>query len=120
MHLPLPLNEPGPLLAYLEKINSLKPDLYALAVAAIRRVLQTDDGAILLDLLDKSVLFGLTPVLSDVRALAARNAQAFISSDLKRILGNESDQLLERQGGPRSSGHRLGRSGPRDRIDPLA
>ena len=107
--LPLPLNEPGPLLAYIETVNRLDADTAKKIINAVRNVLKTPDGAIMLDLLEKSVLFRLTSISDDGRALAASNAQAFISSDLKRIMGNESDQILDRPDDAPNGRHLSGR-----------
>jgi hypothetical protein len=65
---------------------------------AIRAVLSTEGGAILLDFLEKATLLSLSPVLGDDRALSARNAQALIPSDLRRIMSNEHEQLLLAKG----------------------
>jgi hypothetical protein len=95
--LPRPLSEPGPLLAYLtqlRKIDSAKADKVQ---AMVRLALGTEGGAILLELLEVSTLLSQQPVLGDDRALAARNAQAFIASDLRRIMSNETEELLQRQ-----------------------
>lgn len=99
MPLPLPLNEPGPLLAYLSKLHAFKKGEIAEAtIGAVRAVLRTEDGRILLDLLEKSTSLLLTPILADDRALFARNAQAFIASDLRRIMSDENEQLLDKIG----------------------
>lgn len=103
MHLPRPLNEPGPLLAYLAKLRVVNPALTKDAVELIRATLATEGGAILLDLLEKSTLMSVSPILGDDRALSAKNAQALIPSDLRRIMSNETEQLLAK-GDARSTG----------------
>jgi len=98
MPLPRPLNEPGPVLSYLAKLqNSGHADQADKAIDAVRALMLTPDGAMLLELLEVSTSLSLTGVLQDERALAARNAQSFIASDLRRIVSDEYEQLLERQ-----------------------
>ena len=98
MPLPRPLNEPGPLLTYLSKLrNSGHADQADKAQDAVRAVMASQVGAILLELLEVSTSLSLTGILQDERALAARNSQSFIASDLRRIMTDETEQLLERQ-----------------------
>ncbi len=94
MSLPRPLNEPGPVLTYLSKLSAVNSDLAEATIGAVRAIMQTPDGAILLDLLEKSTTLSVLPILSDDRALLARNAQALIPSDLRRITSDEHEQLL--------------------------
>lgn len=63
------------------------------AILAIQRIAETEDGAILLDLLKKSTLEFALPPSTDARALEAHNAQAFIFLDLARIASHELDGL---------------------------
>jgi hypothetical protein len=84
------------------------------AEAAVRDMLQTKEGAIFLDLLEKSVSLSQLPVLADERALVGRNAQTFIVSDLRRIASNEMDQLVARRAAQHS------RTGGRTGTDPNA
>jgi hypothetical protein len=97
--LPLPprLSEAGPLLTYLSHLQTQAPDhLKALAVEhihAIRDMLSTPEGAMFMDLLEKSTALSILPILADDRALAARNAQAQILGDLRRIASNETELL---------------------------
>ena len=108
MSLPLLHNDPGPILTYLERLRRLGADDHVDQVfAAVRTILSTDDGRMLLDLLEKSTSLLLTPVISDERALFARNAQAFIASDLRRILSNEREILEQRREG--NAGRGVGR-----------
>ena len=96
--LPRLLNEPGPILTYLSKLrNGQHADKAAKAQAAVRTLLATPDGAILLELLEVSTSLSLTGILQDERALFARNSQSFIASDLRRIMTDETEQLLDRQ-----------------------
>jgi hypothetical protein len=67
------------------------------AIAAIRAMLSTPDGAIFLEMLENSTVNWRVPILADDRALAARNAQSFIALDLRRIMSDETEQLLDRQ-----------------------
>ena len=95
--LPYPLSEPGPILTYLAGLRKNGPSLAKqaeAAEAAVRDLLQTNDGAILLELLEKAVSLSQMAILSDERALVGRNAQTFIVSDLRRIASNETEQLL--------------------------
>jgi len=106
--LPLPLSEPGPILTYLTRLRSANIDQIKLAAdhaeAQVREMLNTQAGAILLDLLEKSTSLSQVPISGDERALAARNAQTFILSDLRRIASNETEQILA-QGNARGGRH---------------
>lgn len=97
MYLPQLLSEPGPLLTYLSKLRALDAGKADAAIDAVRVVLGTIEGVILLDLLEKSTQLLQTPIYADDRALLARNAQGFIASDLRRILSDETEQLLEQR-----------------------
>ena len=70
------------------------------AIAAIRAMLSTPDGAIFLEMLENSTVNWRVPILADDRALAARNAQSFIALDLRRIMSDETEQLLQRKTHP--------------------
>jgi hypothetical protein len=101
--LPRRLSKPGPLLEYLRFLHeqeALHPQLkgrFNETVQAIKTVASTKEGAILLDLLDKSTVdFRMSPD-TDPRALDALNAQSFIALDLRRIVSNEIEQLLDRK-----------------------
>jgi hypothetical protein len=48
-------------------------------------------------MLENSTVNWRVPILADDRALAARNAQSFIALDLRRIMSDETEQLLDRQ-----------------------
>ena len=95
--LPLRFSEPGPVLNYLSWLRSFDAKAADRTIAAIRSLFATPDGAILLDLLEKSTKDFIVPVLADPRALEARNAQCFIPLDLRRIQSDETEQLLQRQ-----------------------
>ena len=97
MPLPLRLSEPGPILQYMSFLRGIDAKTADKVVAAVRAILSTDDGAILLDLLEKSTLKGHVPIMADPRALEALNAQSLIALDLRRILSDETEQLLDRQ-----------------------
>lgn len=99
MPLPIPLSDPGPILQYIMRARPVNPKEIDAAIAAIRAMLSTKEGAIFLELLENATLKWRIPVLADDRALAARNAQSFIALDLRRILSDETEQLLERQKG---------------------
>lgn len=99
MSLPIPLSEPGPLLTYIMRARGMDPKKIDGAIAAIRTMLSTSEGAIFLEMLENATLNWRVPVLADDRALAAKNAQSFIALDLRRILSDETEQLLERQKG---------------------
>lgn len=118
MQLPLRLSEPGPLLSYIMWLYTVdkKKALDVADMAA--RALRTPEGRILLELIEKSVEATPTKILEDPRALVARNAQAFIASDLKRILSDETKRLhdereadsasVARRHARRGSGHATG------------
>jgi hypothetical protein len=96
LQLPRLLSEPGPLLTYLSKLRSTGFQQKAEELqAAIRSLLEQPDGAILLEFMDVSTQLSILPVLSDERALIARNAQSLIASDLRRIASDETERLLE-------------------------
>jgi hypothetical protein len=108
--LPLPLSEPGPLLTFLDRLvrqarAANQPELERMTDdyrGAIRQMLSTEEGGMFLELLEKSTLLSLLPILGDERALAARNAQASIARDLRRIMSNETE--LVRQAEQTSAG----------------
>lgn len=93
MSLPRLLNEPGPVLTYLSKLKQIDPARADATIGAVRALLSQPDGAILLDLLEKSTTLLVTPILADDRALFARNAQAILASDLRRITSDEHEQV---------------------------
>jgi hypothetical protein len=88
----------------MSRLSGANRDKVTEVVAAVRNALSTSDGAILLDLLEKSTLLSVLPILSDDRALSARNAQALICSDLRRIMSDEHEQLLLAKGGASGPG----------------
>ena len=94
--LPQLVNDPGPILTYLQKLALHDSDAADKARLMVRAMLATPEGAMFLDLLEKSTQLSQTPVLADPRALEARNAQGFIASDLKRIASDEHERLAER------------------------
>jgi hypothetical protein len=118
--LPHPISEPGPILTYLARVrNAAKDeetrylaDMADHTLAAVKAMLQTPEGRIFMDLLEKSTQLSLTPILSDERALAARNAQGFITSDLRRIMTDETERLLQRQDDAASAGRAVARTRP--------
>lgn len=95
MTLPLRLPEAGPLLKYLSWVSSVNRNQAIDAARSIKVALATPGGAILLDLLNKSIELSPISIVGDERALAARNAQCFIASDLRRLLSDEIERLLE-------------------------
>lgn len=97
MPLPLRLPKPGPLLEYVSWLSGFDQRLAIETANAIRTALSTREGLILLDLLEKSLEKSPLPISDDGRALAARNAQCFIASDLRRFLSDETHKLLEQQ-----------------------
>lgn len=111
MKLPLRLPEPGPLLAYISWLSKHDPNMVQEINRAVRECLNTPSGRILLELLDKSLEKTPTGILEDHRALAARNAQCFIASDFRRILSNETEQILEQQAVSASAGRAKRRRG---------
>ena len=104
MSLPNRLRGNGPVTTYLKEIMASEEgrDAARRAVLAVNRCLATDDGAILLELLEKATVAFFLPPDADPRALDALNAQRFIALDLRRIASDESDRLLQPDGpGPR-------------------
>lgn len=96
--LPRRLSKPGPVLDYLFHLRRMNPALADEVVAKIRVAL-SGEGAIVLDLLEKSTLLSVVPTDAEPRALDAINAQSFIALDLRRIVSDELDELSQRQDG---------------------
>lgn len=94
----------GPVLRYLQCLPQKER---AQVQAAVRSLLQQPDGAILLELLQKSVIERTVPITGDQRALDALNAQRFIVSDLKRLTDEHSYLTTE----PKDASARAGRGG---------
>ena len=95
MKLPLRLSEAGPVTDYLNNLaESPDPGNKAAAreaVAAVRRVLSTPDGLMLLELLQKSTTEFFISPFADPRACDALNAQRFIALDLMRIASDDGN-----------------------------
>ncbi len=94
--LPRLYSEPGPLLTYLSRIRPIDAAKADDVIAQVRIALATPEGAMLLMLLEEATTLLQVPVLADPRALEARNAQSFIAADLRRIMSDETEKLLER------------------------
>ena len=101
--LPRRLSKPGPVLNYLtflhrsEQQHPKLKGLFESTVESVRTALSTPEGAILLDLLEKSTQDFRLPPDTDPRALDALNAQSFIALDLRRIVSDELERLLEQK-----------------------
>tara|TARA_R110000851_G_scaffold308778_1_gene467893 strand:+ start:26387 stop:26731 length:345 start_codon:yes stop_codon:yes gene_type:complete len=94
--LPRPRSKPGPLIEYISELKQAGLKKQAdIVVGAVRSSLNSKDGAILLELLEKSILERSIDISADPRALDANNAQSFIALDLRRILSNEFDATVE-------------------------
>lgn len=111
--LPRRLSEPGPILTYLSELRKSDGALADSVQERLKVLLQTDSGAMFLDLLEKSTTLRLVPILGDQRALDAKNAQGFIAADLRRILSDETDQLVQRATDAASQRRRIARGEPR-------
>ena len=83
--------ESGPLLAYL---NCLPPDLRKKTAAQLQAILTAPDAAILLEALEKAVVHRTFSIITDERALVARNAQAILVADLKRLATQDEDTYV--------------------------
>ena len=77
----------GPILHYLA---NLEPGERAEVERTVRRILNSDDGAILMELLEISVDARLTPLDTDPRASEYAMVWRFLVSDLKLIARTES------------------------------
>ncbi|MBR9765362.1 MAG: hypothetical protein GYB53_18040 [Rhodobacteraceae bacterium] len=115
MSLPNRIADSGPVLDYLRELLKAEDDAVQArvrtAIRSVQRALNTDDGRILLELLQKSTEdFYLSPE-ADPRALDALNAQRFIALDLRRIASNETDQLLAQISQLRAAARAGGRRG---------
>lgn len=108
MALPRRISEPGPLIGYINMLlQSGQRKTAVKVIEAVRSSLLTDEGAIVLELLEKSTLERTLPIDGDLSALAASNAQSFIALDLRRILSDEFDAALDENPtdtGPRRRG----------------
>jgi len=94
--LPRRLSDPGPLIEYIALLQRGGSRREAKGViTSIRSMLNTPEGAIFLDLLDKAVLERSVSIAADPRALDAINAQGFIALDLRRIQSDEFDEKTE-------------------------
>lgn len=98
--LPRRLSKPGPILNYLmflhqsEQKHPKLQGLFESTIESVKTALSTPEGAILLDLLEKSTQdFRLSPD-AEPRALDALNAQSFIALDLRRIVSDELEKIL--------------------------
>lgn len=100
--------EKGPLIRYLETLAA--SERYRIdgleAVNAIKVIFATPEGKTLLELMQKSIVDQVVPTSENTSALAARNAQAFIAHDLRRIVSNELDALFERHEGDEPRGRK--------------
>ncbi|MDR9393982.1 MAG: hypothetical protein RI571_06595 [Roseovarius sp.] len=98
--LPNRISKPGPVLDYLQNLASQGGeggDIARRTALAVQRVLQTEDGAILLELLEKATTdFFLSPS-AESSALDALNSQRFVVLDLRRITTDETQHVLARQ-----------------------
>lgn len=95
------LSEPGPVIDYIANLRRGGLDRDAQrCVLAIREVLASEAGRIVMELLEKSTIETPTPILADVRALTARNAQSFIAHDLRRVMSDEFDNVARLEQAP--------------------
>lgn len=108
--LPNRLSEPGPLLEYLSWLMVSNPRSASDTAAAIREMVASPNGRIFMDLLEKSVETRPNQISESVSALLARNAQAFILADLRRLATNETEQLLAKRASVGNTGR--GRTKP--------
>jgi len=95
--LPLRLPKPGPLLDYHAWLHGKNPELAKETIFAVRDALKTPGGAILLEMLEKAIALSPVEICGDDRALAARNAQGFILTDLQRMASDEFEKVLDGQ-----------------------
>jgi hypothetical protein len=95
------------------KLRRADPSLEEKVRVSLRFLMETPDGAMLLDLLEKATVETVLPILADPRALEARNAQALIARDLRRIVSDETDQLVKQQDQVASARRLAGRGVPR-------
>lgn len=108
--LPRRLSKPGPLLEYIQVLQtSNSPEVRQKAkqvIGAVRSTLASKDGAMMLELLEKSTLLRSIAIDQDPRALDANNAQSFIALDLRRILSDEFDEKPDKPKARSASGRR--------------
>ena len=116
-HLPKRVNKPGPILDYLEHLRTAAGDdpksplldKHRRAVAAVRAVFSTEEGRILMELLEKSTTGYFLAPDADPCALSALNAQRFIALDLQRIASDEIETVLGENASAGRSGRRNAR-----------
>ena len=94
MKLPVRIPAPGPILLYHAWLHEKDPNLAERVHYELHHMLRTPAGAMLLETLEKAITLSLCEILGDERALAARNAQGFILTDLQRIASDEYAQIL--------------------------
>lgn len=94
MKLPVRIPQPGPILQYHAWLHAKDPAMAEYVHGELKAMLRTPGGSMLLEILEKSVQLLLTDILADERALAARNAQGFILTDLQRIASDEYEKIL--------------------------
>ena len=99
--------KPGPVLSYLE---NLPIQIRAKVEASVVSILETDDGVILLNLLEKAVQDRQVSIGAPPGALEDLNAQRILVSDLQQIVRPENAYLEPVHGGVpvRSSPRRRG------------
>jgi len=97
----------GPILAYLAQLSAEEK---MRVEAAIKTLLDTDEGSILMDLLDKAVQDRNVPLGAPSGALEDLNAQRFLVSDLLQITRPKNAYLDPAEGGVPIRQHRSRRT----------
>lgn len=115
MQFPRPLPDKGPVLRYLERLRlsgqkQAADDATRIAIAA----LSTPEGRALLELIEIVTIFEVPGPDAPVGASLARNAQALMASDLRRLLTDETHRILaaDDQKRPGPTRRRPGRTTP--------
>lgn len=109
MKLPVRTPAPGPLLQYHAWLHGIDPVAAEQMLHGIRLALRGPGGSMLLEALEKSTSLSLCDILSDPRALEARNAQGFILADLQRMVSDEYERILAAQDDATSVRRRIAR-----------
>lgn len=109
MTLPVRMPKPGPILEYHAWLHGKNPLLAEKMLAELRLALRGPGGAMLLEVLEKSIQLSIFDPLGDPRALEARNAQGFILADLQRLASDEHEQILAGQADAASARRALAR-----------
>ena len=119
--LPRRVSKAGPVIEYLMQLHggpasTVETQKIAReAMKAVKTFFDTEQGIMVLELLEKSTTDFFLDPLSDPRACDALNAQRFIALDLRRIASDEFEHVLEQNDAKRAGRARSGGNRPAGR-----